>query len=778
MIYNRKEQNKMACNLWVAKRMEENMKFLTLVNGTEAEKQVAQNMIQFMIQKRDAILCEEGTATENPLWKEMEANIVQTGFRFSFDLREKLKSMDADTLATIYNFTLRALRKVKGADVDMSNFVFPDFPNSTRNTNESVLSTLRFAGYLASVLEVITGKEMLSCLNLGKYAKHQDRTPLEIDLEELVELKSATMEDFYQTVANTLGSRIGISDIDFSNIIFFLSSPYLDTNKMIPESIPYKETFAKLIKLSLEKNLELNIQFKNFTDFWRAYVALENGDVSLATVSKIGNLKNRERIFLLTKLNEGCINYPEFMLEDMLKNKKTVLLYKNKLHPASYGNRFKACAEMMNKVCSGEAIATDTSLIEKYISESKGLNATFIAIKNPGIAIRRLANILSVDEGNADMILKEVEKVAYKADTTILMNAKCVFLSNKKEKIAIPHGNLKKCVEFVDNKELTSETCKKASEMLQRAIEKRLSEKSELGKVYVDEDLKNYNVPFGITNSSESFHSVARGSKIAVSPKAKVLRAFVYKKIRYGGFVDLSCAFYNKDFDVLEHCSWTHLKDSNCLAMHSGDNQNCQNGLAEFIDIDMEQLEKRAKNKGYRYAIFCVISYNGTPFKDMDRCFFGIMERQGMFTDVVKENQKYNDRPKFWYQYTEEERKEIDFNGEVFEPSTVKYRFDLAGTETVNIPIIYDIENHQFIWSDFPMCQKGNGFCLERGFNNITPFKFLTQMEKPNLYDMFVSNINARGGSLVKDRNQAELVCAVDGDVTPFMMDVITKEWL
>ena len=76
------------------------------------------------------------------------------------------------------------------------------------------------------------------------------------------------------------------------------------------------------------------------------------------------------------------------------------------------------------------------------------------------------------------------------------------------------------------------------------------------------------------------------------------------------------------------------------------------------------------------------------------------------------------------------------------------------------------------------MCQKGNGFCLERGFNNITPFKFLTQMEKPNLYDMFVSNINARGGSLVKDRNQAELVCAVDGDVTQFMMYVITKEWL
>lgn len=752
------------------------MEFITMINGTKEQQTTAQNMIQFMIQKRDAILCGEGTATMNPLWKQMEANVVQTGFRFSFELKEKLKSMDANSLATIYNMMLRGLRKAKGADVDMKNFVFPNFPNDARNTDESVLSNLRFVGYLASALEVITGQELMSYIGLGKYAEHKDRTPLEIDMEELVELKSATIEDFYFVVANTLGSRMAISDTDWNNILFFLRNPFLDRNKMIPETIPFKETFAKLVKLAVDENLELNIQFKNFTDFWRAYVAIEGGDVSLATKTNIRNLKNRERIFLLTKLDEGCKNYPDFMLEDMIRNKNTVLLYKNRLHPASYGNRFKSCAEMMEKVCSGEVDATDASLLEKYIQEKDGVNAMKVAIKNPGIAIRRLANILSVDEVNADVILQEAEKVAYKVDSTVLMNAKVAFLSNNKERIAIPHGNLKKCVEFTDNKELKEETCKKASDMLQRAIEKKFSEKAPLGKVYVDEDLKNYNVPFGITNSSEAFHSVARGSKINISPKAEVIRAFVYKKIKQGGFVDLSCAFYNKDFDMMEFCSWTHLKQQENLALHSGDNSNCQNGLAEFIDIDLNLLKKKAKERGYKYVIFCVISWNGIPFNLMDRCFFGIMERQGMFTDMVDESS--NSRPKFWYEYSEKEREEMDFKGEVFEPSTVKYRFDLAGTETVNIPIIYDIENHQFIWSDFPMCQKGNGFCLESGFRNKTPLKFLTQMEKPTLYDMFISNVKARGGSLVKDRNQAELVCAIDGDVTPFMMDVITKEWL
>lgn len=752
------------------------MTFLAMVNGTQEQKTTAQNMIQFMIQKRDAILCEEGTTTMNPLWKQMEANVVQTGFRFSPDLREKLKSIDSESLATVYNMMLRGLRKAKGADVDMSNFVFPNFPNDVRNTDKTVLSNLRFAGYLASYLEVITGNEFMSCLGLGKYAEHKDRTPLEIDMEELVELKSATLDDFYGTVSNMLGSRMAISEIDFSNICFFLKSPFLDKNRMIPEIIPFKETFAKLIKLSVDENLELNVQFKNFTDFWRAYVALEDGDVSLATKTRLKNLKNKERVFLLKKLNEGCIKYPDFMLEDMLKNKKSVLLYRNRLHPASYGHRFKACAEMMDRVCSGEAIETDSSMIERSIEEKKGLEAINIAVKNPGIAIRRLANILSVDERNADAILAKAETVAYKVDATVLMNAKATFLSTNKEKIAIPHGNLKKCVEFTDNKELNPETCKKASEMLQRAIEKKFSEKPVLGTVYVDEDMKNYNVPFGISNSNEAFHSVARGSRISISPKAKFVRAFVYKKIASGGFVDLSCAFYNKDFDVMEQCSWTNLKSDNCLAFHSGDNSACQKGLAEFIDINLEQLEKRAKDRGYRYAIFCVISWEGIPFRNMDRCFFGIMERQGMFTDKVKEGT--NNRPKFWYEYSEKEREEMDFKGEVFEPSTVKYRFDLAGTETVNIPIIYDIENHQFIWSDFPMCQKGNCFRLESGFRNKTPFKFLTQMEKPNLYDMFISNVTARGGSLVTDRNQAELVCAVDGDVTPFMMDVITKEWL
>lgn len=753
------------------------MEFMALVNGTKTQQATAQSMIQFMIQKRDAILCGEGTATQNPLWRQMEANIVQTGFRFSLELREKLKSMDANSLATVYNMTLRSLRKVKGADVDMKNFVFPNFPNDVRNTDEEVLSNLRFAGYLASALEIITGQELMSYIGLGKYAEHKERTPLEIDMEELVELKSATMEDFYSVVSNTLGSRMAISDADWNTILSFLRSPDLDKNKMVPDAVPFKETFAKLIKLAVDENLELNIQFKNFTDFWRAYVALEGGDVSLATKTNLRNLKNKERVFLLQKLNDGCKNYPDFMLEDMIRNKKAVLLYKNRLHPASYGNRFKVCAEMMEKVCSGEAKETDAALLERYIQEKDGVNAIKVAIKNPGIAVRRLAHILSVDEANADIILKEAEKVAYKVDSTVLMNAKVAFLSTTKEKVAIPHGNLKKCVEFTDNKELKAETCQKASDMLQRAIEKKFSEKSPLGKVYVDEDLKNYNVPFGITNSSESFHSVARGSRINISPKAEVIRAFVYKKIKQGGYVDLSCAFYNKDFDMMEYCTWTHLKQREQLALHSGDNANCQNGLAEFIDIDLKVLEKKAKENGYRYVIFCVISWAGIPFANMDKCFFGIMERQGMFTDVVKENVSAGHH-KFWYEYSEKEREEMDFKGEVFEPSTVKYRFDLAGTETVNLPIIYDVENHQFIWSDFPMMQKGNGFCLENDFRNKTPFKFLTEMEKPNLYDMFVSNITARGGSLVTDRNQADLVCAVDGDVTPFMMDIITKEWL
>jgi len=53
----------------------------------------------------------------------------------------------------------------------------------------------------------------------------------------------------------------------------------------------------------------------------------------------------------------------------------------------------------------------------------------------------------------------------------------------------------------------------------------------------------------------------------------------------------------------------------------------------------------------------------------------------------------------------------------------------------------------------------------------------LVGLQKPNLYDLFVAHATARG-TLVMDREQADTVFALDGDVTPFDTEDILANYL
>lgn len=756
----------------------------------------------FMIAKRDSIVLEE--TGHNNLVRPMEANVIQTGYAFSNDLKVALRNLDENTLNYVYEGVLKALKEEKGAHVDHSNFIFPNFPNQTRVTDLSTLSNVRFVGYLCDVLELITGDEYHNLIGLGKYAEHKERTPLEIDKSDLIMLNVATMDDVHTIVYNLLGSRMALSEYDKEFIDFALQSDYIDNSKIIPKEIPFKETWAMLIRYAVKYGLELPIEFKNFYDFKRAYAALIGEDVSLSTNFKLRNLLNQERVFLLSKLNEGCIKYPKFMIESMYKESEFVVLINNRLHPTGYKNRFSEVVHFFDRIKSGEKVQTDDTLIETLLKEGKGFEAFKVAIANPGIAVRRLAHTLSLENiENQKTMVDMLSKKATVVDLSVLLNTKAYFESRNDSniRVAMPKGNAKKSRIFIDEKELTPEICDYVITMLQKAIDEKLGEKETLqGKnIYVDEVLKKYNVPFGTRNESKALRSVARGSRLTLDEKTNVLRAFVYKKIRGGGFVDLSCAFLNSEFNFLEQCSWTNLKtddSSKPLAMHSGDGYNCQNGLDEFIDIDLSVLKTNKPN--VKYIAFQVLSYNHIPFEKMDECFFGVMSRKSMFNDVVGKGSDMR-HPKFHHHLTKEEQANIDFNGEVFEPSTVKFRFDLSGPETVNMPLLYDVENGEFIWVDlavnmgaFTPNSVDNSLLLS---GNVVPFNkslcienlqdgtiaacySVVYLQKPNLYDLFVSNVNARGGNLVANKDEANIVCSLEGDVTPFYRDIITKEWM
>lgn len=774
-------------------------------NGNQKAIETFGKIISFMITKREALVCSDeiSVETSDNLWKMMEANIVQTGFCFSKELKEKLKNMPSSLMSVSYNLLLEALRTEKGANVSHKNFIFPFFPNDTRVTSLDSLCNLRYVGYLADLMEILTGEEYHHYIGLGEYAKHPNRTPLDIDMDSLIPIRLVSMDDFYKTVSNLLGSRMALNESDKEYVLYFLNNDFLNKNMMIPKEIPFKETWAMLLKVDYENKLELQISFKNFFDFERAYASFMNADVSLSEKIKLKNLDNKKRVFLLSKLEEGCKLYPKFMLDSMIRNKQFVVMINNRLHPKSYGSRFNTVVVFFDKVMSKEKIYSDFAKIEILIAENKGLEAMKVAISNPGDAIRRLAKILSLEDNieRQNKIIAIIKPKVNTVDTSVLLNTLEYFKTRNKNnlRVAMPKGNAKKSLLFLDEKKLNSTICNSVIEMLQTAIEEKLSLKEQLGKVYVDKELKNYNVPFSTRNESKSFRSVARGSRLSRTEDTDVIRAFVYKKIKSGGFVDLSCAFLDKEFHFVEQCSWTNLKTDNSnkpLAMHSGDGSNCQKGLTEFIDIDVSVLKDRMKTKGIYYVAFEVLSWSHIPFDKMEKCFFGVMSRKSMFNDRVSGGDYTH--PNFYHMLSENKQKKIDFKGEVFEPSTVQFRFDLNSSETVCMPLLYDIKNNQFIWVDLAVSTKtfnpqGNNInllkqdnvipmnsplCIENLSNGTIAACYASvYMSKPNLYDLFTTNVKARGGELV-NRDEAELICSLDGDVTPFYRDIITKDWM
>lgn len=49
--------------------------------------------------------------------------------------------------------------------------------------------------------------------------------------------------------------------------------------------------------------------------------------------------------------------------------------------------------------------------------------------------------------------------------------------------------------------------------------------------------------------------------------------------------------------------------------------------------------------------------------------------------------------------------------------------------------------------------------------------------EKPNLYTLFMLHASSRG-TLVDNKEDADIIFDVDGDVTPFDFDIIISEYL
>lgn len=202
------------------------------------------------------------------------------------------------------------------------------------------------------------------------------------------------------------------------------------------------------------------------------------------------------------------------------------------------------------------------------------------------------------------------------------------------------------------------------SAAISKFVEENLRQnlKGRLGKVYVDETMKNLALPLQETTSQGGFGVLAKGSRLSI-PEGKKIRAFTYwEKVND---IDLSVIGIDENGKQTEF-SWRTMANRQSDALvYSGDETSGYNGGSEYFDVDVEEFQKLYPR--IKTLIFCNNVFSGSNFETC-YCTAGYMMR-----DLLD-------------------------SGEIYEPKTVATSFRVNCPSTFAYLFGIDLETREFVW--------------------------------------------------------------------------------
>jgi hypothetical protein len=668
-------------------------------------------------------------------------DVAQLGYTFSPDLIERLQSVEESELVAFHGETVDALKSMLGAKVNYAP-MYPNFPKQVMDASEAELYLNAIMHYLGDVLGIRI---------LPGYEK-APRPPL-ADTLKLKVIDLAKEDDFPKLAKRLMGSKTSISATDKGDLVAFVRHYKEQLELILPLDIPHKENLCfvtgLLLKFTEKADLVLVRYFKTATDILRLAVSLSDGDVSLAENTKFRSFKRPERRLLLSLLDR-C----QFPMEDLLRFKKRWIRLGERLHPGEYRKAYPKAAAAFYDLRNDVPFKTFNHKVEMALLEKRPADALSLLKSRPGDFARRLDHLLRLSD-DAQSVLSEFASAALKVATPVLLQVFAHFRGRNDDqdiRAFFPKGNVAKVVSIPHAlPKLDQELCEHVVNICQEALIERFRKLDSLGKVYLDDELKNYLVPFSQRSASKSLRTLVRGSSVALS-EGDTIRFFLWwKEGQVAGKatgrvdIDLSSVMYDKDWNYKEHISYTNLKSSNYRAVHSGDITSAPKGACEFIDLDIPSVLAH----GGRYVVMSVLSYTKQPFSTIPECHAG------------------------WQM-----RKEPG-SGEIFEPKTVVDKIDLGAETKVCIPVILDLQERRLIWADLAL--KGHpNFSVnfesnKRGFVHMA--RAITSLVKTNLYDLFELHARARG-ERVEDVAEAETVFSLTTGITPFDIEQIAADFL
>lgn len=678
----------------------------------------------------------------------MNKNIEVFGYTMSEALFDKLVHMKAKSREVVYDVLVNGLKEITGAD-RVYNPMYPNFP-------ESVMEKDDFELYFNAIVHYWSFGTLLP------YEEKEERAPL-FNTAKVKVLEAGSFDDLNDIFNNLCASKTSLSKSDVDDMIFVLNSAKVT----LPDEIPFKENTACICRLLVDTGVDTDGSLcrkyiKTATDVLRLVTAMSDGDVSLAENTKFRNLKRGERRIIMNLL-AGCGN----AAEDMSRYAGRWIHVGEKLHPGEFAKneRYTKAVQAFGVIRNDGKIKSFAGRVDAAVASGDVNTVVSLLKKRPGEFARRIDFLLRTFDKDADRkaVIMSFASVAKDVSSTVLLQVREHFI-NKLDgsddmRVFFPKGNLARSYYVKNNKTKTipEDVMKMVIAVCESTLVNIYGNREFLGKVYIDEALKNYTVPFSLRSAGKTMTAVSRGSRIAIDDSAKIIRPFIWWTNTKDNIidVDLSVAVFADNWDCLEHVSYTNLKSSRFGICHSGDITNGGpvdgEGVAEFIDLDIE----KALSAGARYAAFNVYNFSDENFSKMEHAAFGFMTRNDMKS------------------------------GEIFEPSTVKQRMDLASATTTCIPVIFDLRERVLIWCDMALTADHvragyGGINVESNLPSVVvTCKAMVDVKKPNLYDLFTFNAKARG-VITDNPDEADIRFGLDDncDVKPSDIDVIVGKYL
>jgi stress response protein SCP2 len=609
---------------------------------------------------------------------------------------------------TIFNDIIEAASKVRGAYYDYEP-MYPNFPEQVQNMSDDELYINAVTHYfgdfislVANTLDGVSGSPTRVRL-IPKYDKHA-RPELDENIESTL-LTVINDSELQVLTTGLLTQGAPYADQDVNDISTIIDVPegsprasigYRAIEDAITKGIGIKENLAMLTSKYGNDHDFMSLYF-TATDVLRLAVAWSGGDTSLSEHTKF-HLSRPDRRKIMHALESVIVRSSDrAVIMDIASHHEEWKRLFVQLHPYEYERKhdYRNAVRVLSEIMNGTPKSFDSlvdglsrSLDDAHDNnDARRVNDTTIELVNllstrPGVYARRLAESLRKigdDTDSRSLIINGFTRIADKVSINVLVQMWNLFngpLTSElpSRTIHVKKKSLGSVSILIPNRNDTYQ-----ADVID-AIEHGLKNRNASVKTYYDNEGVDdaYTVPMGIRSASSGSRIIGRGSRIKVSSDKNVLRLFMHWHDidpADGGYnrvdLDLSADMISGDLSYAQEIAFYNLRELE--AVHSGDLTSAPNGAAEFIDVNINDALK----KGYRYIVPTVYNYTGQALNTVPEAWAGVMFRE-----------KAGD-------------------GEIFEPSTVKVKYDLTSPTVNSTPFIFDMVSREIIWLDASLKVRG-----------------------------------------------------------------------